>query len=138
MSIEYHDSRVLLPPPSPYCVLVKRGGLLHLSGVVAADIPDAEAVQGDIAGETRVVLDAIAAILAEHGSGMGSLVRVQVHLAQLADLPVFDRIYAGYLPPGRHPARTAVGGVQLHAGARVEVTCTAEVSDPDATGTTAC
>jgi enamine deaminase RidA (YjgF/YER057c/UK114 family) len=45
-----------------------------------------------------------------------------VYLAHFdADYAAMNRIYAGYFPPQRRPARTCVGVTALAKGARVEI-----------------
>ena len=130
----HRDSDVLHPPSSPYATLVRVGDEVRLSGVVAADVPGSEKALGSIVAETREVMDAIGAMLREEGLGMQDLVAVQVHLADIDELPAFDSVYARYFPGARYPARTAVGGLALVAGARVEVTAWAK----DSGGAPAC
>jgi 2-iminobutanoate/2-iminopropanoate deaminase len=125
MTIHHHRIAELPPPASPFTHVVSDGDFLHLSGIVAADLPAGPAVLGDIHEEARAVLEVISRALRVHGSSMARIVRVQVHLSDLSLLPAFDRVYASYFPPGAYPARTAVGGVQLFGGSLVEVTCTA-------------
>lgn len=112
---------VLYPPTSPYSQVVSDGDYLFLSGVVAADIPGGEVVVGDIRGETRLVLAAIADLLRRHGASLERVVRVDVHLRDLEEMAIMDQVYRRFF---RHqlPARTCTGNATLYGDCRVEIT----------------
>ncbi|MEM7222414.1 MAG: RidA family protein [Pseudomonadota bacterium] len=115
-----------LPPPvAPFSHVVVDGDYAHLSGLLAADLPDGARVIGDVAGETRLVMAAIGELLATVSLTMSDVVRVQVHLADLDDAPTMNRAYAGFFPEGALPARTCTESPKLHGGCRVEITVTA-------------
>ncbi len=96
-----------------------------LSGLVAADFPDGITVLGDVEAETRAVLTAIRAILAELELGMENIVRVEVHLADLDDFDAFDTAYRKFFEAGSYPARTTTESRKLFGDSRVEITCQA-------------
>ena len=66
---QYHNISILDAPASPYSHAVEAGGLVCLAGQVAADSPQGRAVLGDIARETRAVMERIAATLRSRGEG---------------------------------------------------------------------
>ena len=94
-----------------------------LAGLVAADFPEGLAVLGDVAAETREVLDAIGRMLDELNLSRDNMVKVEVHLADLADFDAMDAAYRNFFNPGRFPARTTVESKHLFGGSKVEVTC---------------
>ncbi len=96
-----------------------------LSGLVAADFPGGITVLGDVEAETRAVLTAIRAILAELELGMENIVRVEVHLADLDDFDAFDTAYRKFFEAGSYPARTTTESRKLFGDSRVEITCQA-------------
>ena len=49
--------------------------------------------------------------------------KCSVFLADMADWPAFNTIYARHFKPGRYPARSAMGVGGLALGARVEMEC---------------
>ena len=53
------------------------------------------------------------------------MVKCTVFLADMAEWPAFNEVYATYFPSGRFPARSALGATGLALGARVEVECLA-------------
>ena len=110
--------RYATPLPMPFSKAVRAGGFLFLSGVLPMDSAG-RVVAGDIAVQTMVVLERIAATLGELGAGLGDVVRVTVWLADLADFAAFNDEYRRHFTNG-FPARSTVEA-RLHGGARVEI-----------------
>ena len=81
-------------------------------------------VQGGIEAETARVLENVAGILGEAGSGLHRVVRATVYLADLPDFETMNRIYAAAFGDHR-PARVCVEASKLPRGARVEIEVTA-------------
>ena len=119
------DSLHLKPRTSPYSHVVVSGSDCFVAGIVAADIPEGESVVGNVEEETDLVMRTIEGILADHGFGMGDLVRVDVHLRDLDEIHVMDRAYERFLDRDAMPARTTTQSEQLYGGSRVEITCMA-------------
>ncbi len=110
--------RIPTPMPVPFSKAVRAGGFLFLSGQLAMNA-DASIVEGDIAVQTRVVLERIAATLQELGSGMGDVVKTTVWLASLDDFAAFNDEYRKHFTAGL-PARSTVEA-KLYRGAKVEI-----------------
>ncbi len=80
-------------------------------------------VVGETTGEqTKVVLDNLAAVLAEAGATLADVVRCGVFLADIADFAEMNAVYAEVFPQPL-PARTTVGASL--PGIRVEIDCVA-------------
>lgn len=97
---------------------VRAGDFVYLTG----QIPFRDGVPmttGSIEEQTRAVLDAIRATLAEAGCTLGDVVKAMVWLRDRADFPGFDAVYAEYFPEAP-PARSAVLS-DLLVDCRVEV-----------------
>jgi enamine deaminase RidA (YjgF/YER057c/UK114 family) len=71
--------------------------------------------------EVRLLLDDVQAKLALAGMTMEDLVTVQVFCPDLALYDTFNRVYAGYFPSGKYPARAFIGSGPLLRGCRFEV-----------------
>ena len=112
---------------APFSQVVLDDHYAHLSGLVAADFPEGRAVLGDVAEETRAVLNAIDGMLKEIGLDTGRVVRIDVHLATLDDFDAMDAAYRELFDDGRYPARTTTESPRLFGGSRVEVTCMARL-----------
>lgn len=109
---------------APFTQVVMDDRYAFLSGLVAADFPEGRAALGTVAGETRAVLGAIRAMLAEIGLGMDRIVSVTVHLADLDDFGAMDNAYREFFD-GNYPARTTTESRRLFGDSRVEITCQA-------------
>ena len=112
---------------APFSQVVLDDHYAHLSGLVAADFPEGRAVLGDVAEETRAVLNAIDGMLKEIGLDTGRVVRIDVHLATLDDFDAMDAAYREFFDDGRFPARTTTESPRLFGGSRVEITCMARL-----------
>ena len=110
--------------PYPFSPAVRVGDLIFVSGQIGNRPGTTELVPGGIEAETRQTLDNIRAILERSGSSMDRVVKCTVMLADMAEWPRMNPIYASYFP-GPKPARSALGANGLALGARVEIECIA-------------
>ena len=107
-------------PIGPYSQAVAAGGLLFVSGQIPLDPASGELIQGGIEDQTEQVLKNIMAILKEVKMGPENVVKTTVFLADLADFPRMNDVYARYL--GKEPpARSTIQAAALPKGARVEI-----------------
>ncbi|HET9605325.1 MAG TPA: RidA family protein [Gemmatimonadales bacterium] len=111
----------------PYSQAVVHGGLLYSAGQIALDPGSMELVAGDTAAQTEQVLANLKAVLAAAGSGLSSVLRTTVYLADMADFQSMNAVYARHF--GEHrPARSTVAAAALPKGARVEIDVIAVVA----------
>jgi reactive intermediate/imine deaminase len=106
------------PLPVPFSKAVRAGDFLFLSGVLAMD-PQTRIIEGDVQAQAKVILERIAATLAECGASMAQVVKATVWLADLADFGAFNAEYAKHFAGGL-PARSCVQA-GLFQGAKVEI-----------------
>ena len=111
-------------PDYPFSEAVAYKGVLYLSGDIGTG-PNGKLVEGGIIPESRQTMENIKATLYRHGLGMGDIIKCTVFLADIAEWPVFNEIYAGYFERGKYPARSALAASGLALGARVELECIA-------------
>lgn len=104
----------------PYAQAVRASGMLFLSGQIALDPASGRLVAGSIEDETRRVLINLRAVLAAAGLAMDAIVRTTVYLADLADFPRVNQVYAEFFQEP-FPARATVQVAGLPRGARVEI-----------------
>lgn len=109
--------------PGPFSEAVRVGNLLFLSGVLGTDSTN-KLAPGGIKAETKQALENIKAALQRNGLGMDRVVKCTAFLADIAEWPAMNEVYATYFPVNK-PARSALGGVQLVLGARMEIECIA-------------
>jgi reactive intermediate/imine deaminase len=121
---------VVEPWPFPFSSAVRAGGLIFVSGQIGSEMVDGapRLVAGGIEPETRQTLENIKAILAKAGSSMEKVVKCSVMMADMAEWPRMNTIYATYFP-GPKPARSAWGASGLALNARVEIECIALTSN---------
>ena len=80
---------------------------------------------GDVAAETTAILSVVKSLLAEIGLEMTDIVRCDVHMKTLRDMPEMNAAYAAFFPGPKFPARTTTQSAALFGGSRVEITCIA-------------
>ena len=66
-------------PVGPYSPAVKTGGFIYVSGTLAQDASGDMVGTGDVAAQTRRVLERMREILAEAGSSLDQVVSVTVY-----------------------------------------------------------
>jgi 2-iminobutanoate/2-iminopropanoate deaminase len=105
--------------------IVAEGRFVYVSG--QAPVRDGIVI-GDSTGEqTKVVIENLAAVLAEAGASLADVIRCGVFLSDMADFAEMNEVY-GQMFPHPLPARTTVGAV-LH-GFNVEIDCVAVLPEP--------
>ena len=113
------------PPTRPFSPAVRVGNIIFLSGQIGTSA-DASGgvVPGGIEAETRQTMENIKDVLTRVGSSMDHVVKCTVMMADMAEWPRMNTVYATYFP-NRKPARSAFGATALALGARVEIECIA-------------
>ena len=107
----------------PYSHAVVRNGLAYCSGALPLDPESMTLVEG-IEAQSEQVLKNMAAVLSASGSSLAQVVKTTIFLANMADFPVVNGIYAEAF--GDHkPARSTVQVAALPKGAQVEIDCVA-------------
>jgi 2-iminobutanoate/2-iminopropanoate deaminase len=92
---------------APLLILVKADNFLFCSGLPPLDPETGTIVRGDIAVQTRAVLDAMRYGLETAGSSMEKVVKTTVFITNAAYFNVVDDIYREYFPQSP-PARSFV------------------------------
>ncbi len=94
--------------------------MIFCSGQIPLDPATGELVDGDIAAQTRRVLDNLGAVLAAAGAGFADIVKTTIFLADLADFAAVNAVYAERFAAAP-PARSTVQAARLPRDARVEI-----------------
>jgi 2-iminobutanoate/2-iminopropanoate deaminase len=105
----------------PFSEAVRVGDLLLLSGQIGNRPGSLELVPGGIGPETRQAMENLGAVLARQGASFADVVKCTVMLADMAEWPAMNEVYAGFFAAGDLPARSAFGTSGLALGARVEI-----------------
>ena len=103
-----------------YSQAVVHGGLVYVAGQLPIVPGEPEAKLGAFDDQARCVIENVAAILGEAGSGLDLILKSTVYIADVAHWPAFNAIYAERLA-GHKPARTVVPVSGLHYGYLVEM-----------------
>ena len=115
-----HHTPAAPPAIGPYSQSIEVDGLLFTSGQIGLDPATGELVAGGFEAQARRVLANLEAVLASAGCGFGDVVKTLVFLADMADFPVLNGIYAEAFGAHR-PARSTVAAAGLPRGARLEI-----------------
>jgi reactive intermediate/imine deaminase len=106
-SMQHHLSQEVPPPGGPYSHAVSAAGLLYLSGQRPVD-PSTGRVVAGITAQSHQVLTNLITVLRSCGCTTADVVKVQVHLANIADFATFNEVYTQFFQQP-YPARTTVG-----------------------------
>jgi 2-iminobutanoate/2-iminopropanoate deaminase len=104
----------------PYSAAIRAGQLLFVSGQIPLDPATGQLVAGDIAAQTRRVLDNVAALLEAGNRSFADVVRTTIFLADMNDFAAVNEIYGQYFSEP-YPARATVQVARLPKDARVEI-----------------
>ena len=104
----------------PYSSALRAGSLLFISGQVPADPSTGHIIEGDIAAQTRRVLENVGALLRAGGLTFSHVVRTTVFLADMDDFAAMNDAYRGYFSEP-YPARSTVQAARLPRDARIEI-----------------
>jgi len=104
----------------PYSAALRAGQLLFVSGQVPFDPATGALITGDIAAQTRRVLQNIGALLEAAGLSHAAVVRTTVFLADMNDFTAMNEVYREFFSEP-YPARSTVQAARLPRDARIEI-----------------
>ena len=108
----------------PYSQAIKVNGMVFCSGQIPIDPATGQFVSDDIAAQTEQVLKNLDAVLKAAGSGLGSVVKTTVFLADINDFTAMNEVYGRFFSANK-PARATVQAARLPRDAKVEIECIA-------------
>ncbi|MGI8783828.1 MAG: RidA family protein [Acidobacteriota bacterium] len=108
----------------PYSQAICAAGLVFASGQIPLDPASGLIVEGDIAAQTRRVLENLKAILAAAGSSLDRAVRTTIFLTDLGHFDVVNQVYGEFFKE-TPPARSTVQVSRLPKNVLVEIDCIA-------------
>jgi 2-iminobutanoate/2-iminopropanoate deaminase len=104
----------------PYSQATVAGDLVFAAGQIALDPATMQLVRGGVAEQTERVLTNLTAVLGAAGASLGNVVKTTVYLADMADFPAMNQVYAKHF--GEHkPARATVQVAGLPMNVSVEI-----------------
>ena len=104
----------------PYSSALRAGDWLFISGQVPFDPATGQLIAGDIATQTRRVLDNIGALVGAAGLAFTDIVRTTVFLADMNDFTAMNDVYQTCFSEP-YPARSTVQAARLPRDARIEI-----------------
>ena len=108
----------------PYSIATEANGFVFCSGMVPLDPATGSAVEGGIEDQTHQVMRNIGAVLGDVGLDYDDIVKTTIFLADMADYPRVNDVYAEYVGDSK-PARSTIQAAALPGGFQVEIECIA-------------
>ena len=110
----------------PYSQGIIANGFVYTAGQIPLDPATMEIVEGDIAAQTKRVMESLKAILEQAGASLQTVVKTTVFLKSMDDFAAMNAVYAEYF--GDHkPARSTVQAAKLPKDVNVEIEAVALV-----------
>lgn len=110
----------------PYSQAVRAGDTVYCSGQIPLDPVTGDLVTGDVAVQTRRVMENLKAVLEVAGCTMGDVVRCTVYLSDMDYFGAMNAVYGEYFPENP-PSRATVHVAGLPRAVDVEISCIAVI-----------
>jgi len=104
----------------PYSQAIASGGMLFCSGQIPLDPKSGDLLQGDVAAQTKLVLDNLGGVLRAIGLTYNNVVKTTVFLTDLSKFPEMNSVYGTYFTT-QPPARSTIQVAALPKNASVEI-----------------
>jgi len=104
----------------PYSQAIKSGQFMFTAGQIALDPKTGAVIEGDIAAQTKRVLENLKAVIKASGADLSDVVKTTVYLTKIENFAPMNEIYARYFDT-EPPARTTVFVNALPKGVLVEI-----------------
>ncbi len=106
----------------PYSQAVRAGDLVFCSGQIALDAATGALVgEGDVAAQTRRVMENLGAVLEAAGASFDSVVKTTIFVKDLNDFVAVNEVYASFFGDAPPPARATVEVSRLPKDVLVEI-----------------
>jgi len=110
----------------PYSQAVVAGDFIFIAGQIAISPETNKLINGNVAEQTKQVLDNLEAVIKASGTKLSSVVKTTVYLIKPEDFAPMNEVYATYFS-NEPPARVTVFVSSLPKGALVEIDATAKL-----------
>ena len=120
--------------PNPYSYAIKTGNTMFLAGLVSRNGKDNTPVKGDMAAQTKTVMENAVVVLKAGGMTLADVVSSRVYISDPSAFQAMNGVYRTYFPADP-PARATVKADLTSPDYLVEITMTA-VKSPNRTAIT--
>jgi 2-iminobutanoate/2-iminopropanoate deaminase len=110
----------------PYSQAVVTDGMVFTAGQLGLIPETGQMIEGDVAAQTRQVLQNLKAVLEAAGSGLDSIIKTTVFLQSMDDFAAMNGVYGEFFA-APFPARSTVEVAKLPKNGLVEIECVALV-----------
>lgn len=110
-------------PNGRFSQAVIKDGILFLAGQTGTDAGD------DITAQTLRTFEKIDAALEEYGSDKNHMLRTDVYIRDMEDVPEFNRLWEGWIDPDEAPTRALMVSSLGRPSIKVEVVVIAAVKE---------
>jgi len=110
----------------PYSQAIMAGDFVFTAGQIAISPETNKLINGNVAEQTKQVLDNLEAVIKASGTKLSSVVKTTVYLIKPDDFAPMNEVYATYFS-NEPPARVTVFVSSLPKGALVEIDATAKL-----------
>jgi 2-iminobutanoate/2-iminopropanoate deaminase len=104
----------------PYSQAVKFNDLLFLSGQIPLDPVSMEVIDGDVATETKQVLENITQVLTAADLDLSDVVKTTLYISDMDQFEAINQIYGQYFSDHK-PARSCVEVAKLPKDVKIEM-----------------
>ena len=126
MALQRIVSDALMKPGVPLVHAVRTGNLVYCSGMHPYT-KDRTVAEGDFAAQCHQVFANLKAVLADAGSSLDHVVKMNVILVRISDFQAMNEIYRSYFKPDQYPARTTIESRLARPEMLLEIECVAEI-----------
>jgi 2-iminobutanoate/2-iminopropanoate deaminase len=114
-------SQSLPAPHFSYTPVVRAGGCVFVSGLVALDPVLGTLINDGMEAQTRQILNNFERLSAELELGLDQLMLARIYCADFAQFSAINQVWEEFFSERIPPARTSVGVSALPLGALVEI-----------------
>jgi 2-iminobutanoate/2-iminopropanoate deaminase len=112
-------------PIGPYNQAVLSGNMLFISGQIAINPKSGELETGNLAEETKLVMENLKAILTEAGLTFNDVIKTSIFISDMNNFSKINEIYGTYFDTETAPARETVEVANLPKFVNVEISAIA-------------
>lgn len=115
------------PPLAPYSPGVESDNIVYVSGTLPIDAQGNTVGEGDVATQTRHVLESIRSVVEESGGQISNIVYNMIFIKDLDDYELMNTVYREYFP-NEPPARWCIRADLVKPEFLIEISSIAHIA----------